>query len=72
MFTILMMISSEDIGKPFLQFPEQQITEMKDQERPCPQNTDIEPVRLIPVKEYDTPCHISQEIIAEIAEFILK
>jgi pimeloyl-ACP methyl ester carboxylesterase len=24
------------------------------------------------VAEYDTPCHISQEIIAEIAEFILK
>ena len=24
------------------------------------------------IKEYDTPCHISQEIIAEIAEFILK
>ena len=24
------------------------------------------------VKEYDTPCHVSQEIIAEIAEFILK
>ena len=24
------------------------------------------------VKEYDTPCHVSQEIIAEIAEFIMK